>query len=166
MLISLMIAVLSQPNIALKIGFMIASSMFIGGMLVDSWKNLRMITFVLVIFIVFQLWIHDTILDTTNLVIVLNHVEVSFLNIIMSIAIVVLWIGGMALGMFIVRKTKEPFELQRISLQNELDALYARQSLVDLQELVEDIKKKDPTIPRPPIRDNAPDSPKPSDTNS
>jgi hypothetical protein len=131
------VAILLMPTFALKIGFMVMSAMLIGAIVLENWKNLRSVCFVIVIFVMYQAWIHDSMFGASDAVIVTDKELVATLNIVMSLVILILWCVGMFLGIWIVSKTKKPYETERHILESELEDIVKRQTFNELQEFID-----------------------------
>jgi glucan phosphoethanolaminetransferase (alkaline phosphatase superfamily) len=132
----ILISLFLVPNFSLKIGIMIMSAMFLGAALSFNWKDLRKLIFIILIFVVYQMWIHDTILDTTIIVSSLSHVQESLANILISLFLVVVYCSGLVGGMYIVYMTKKPEENRRKELEKKL------QDIQDRGKETEDKNKK------------------------
>jgi hypothetical protein len=153
MITEAVLQLLLLPNFALKIGFMLMSAMFIGAIVLENWKNLRIVAFTLMIFVAYQAWIHESILSSTNTVELVDKNLATMLNIILSLVIIILWYMGMALGIWIVSKTKKPYLSERHVLEAELEEIVKRQTFKELQDFIAS-GSKEPTKPLKPLEEN------------
>lgn len=111
--------VLSGKLFPLQIGLLIVTAMFVGAIIDGEWREYRKWAFAGILFLLMDIWIRVYVIANVHHIGFFSY----YANIAVTVMTFIIYMIGVAIGIFIVNKATRPYKARRKMLENQLEEL-------------------------------------------